>query len=136
MRHLHASGYCAVALLAAALAGCAAEGDFGRRQPSVVTDEILPWTGKRFASLRGEAMSEFMLTDDEKEFRDRAWHFLMPAHLQASFDRVLAEMRRLRLMPAGPRPGSLGEAPHRLLQDAELGLYDDQRPDAYFNALM
>jgi len=127
---------CLTLLLAAGLAGCAAEGDFGRRQPSVVTDEVLPWAGRQLAWTRGEAVSGFMLTDDEKELRDRAWRFLMPAHPRSRFDYALAELRRLRLMPAGPRPGSLGEAPHRVLQYVGLGLYDDQQPDAYFKALM
>jgi hypothetical protein len=43
-----------------------------------------------------------MLTDDERELRDRAWRFLMPAHEKAIFQRQVAELARTRILPREP----------------------------------
>lgn len=91
----------AVAALALSLPACVTEGDFGRRQNSLVLDRLAPATGAfvaRHAS--GEAVSEFALTDDERTLRDRAWRFLMPASSRDVFGVVLAEARFTRLLPA------------------------------------
>lgn len=87
------------ALASAALGGCARTGDFGRPVPSIVNDAILPFAGGAVATVRGEAVSHFMLTDDERELRDRAWRFLMPAHERGYFQRIVAELSRTRILP-------------------------------------
>jgi hypothetical protein len=97
------------------LSACSAEGDFGRRQPSVITDTFLPVSGRQAAAGRGEPVSSFILTDDEQELRDRAWRFLSPALPRTAFDTYLAVLRTSRVVPAYAQlPG----------------------PDAYFAALM
>lgn len=59
----------------------------------------MPFAGLVAAEARGEAVSWFMLTDDERTLRDRAWRFLMPAHEKAFFQRQLAEFARTRILP-------------------------------------
>lgn len=84
---------------ALALAGCAQPtGDFGRARPSVIHDEILPRAGQVAASLRGEPVSHFRMTDAEREMRDRAYVFLMPASQKAFVSRQFAEWHRQRLI--------------------------------------
>jgi len=102
-------------VLASALSACSTEGDFGRRQPSVLTDTLLPTAGRLAAAHNGEAASEFRLTDDEKQLRDRSWRFLMPASSRDTFGGILVEMRFVRLLPAKFVP---------------------YRPEAYFDSLM
>ena len=90
-----------LAVFAAGLAACTVEGDFGRRQPSVLVDSTLPAIGRSNAAQRGEPVSSFMLTDDERELRDRAWRFLSPAFPDSNREVVLAELRVARVIPAG-----------------------------------
>lgn len=84
------------------LAGCARTGDLGRPAPSVWNDRVMPFAGLVAAEARGEAVSWFMFTDDERVLRDRAWRFLMPAHEKAFFQRQLAELARTRILPRSP----------------------------------
>jgi len=86
-------------LLAGMVGACARTGDFGRPVPSTWNDTVLPFAGKVTAESRGEPVSWFMLTDDERELRDRAWRFLMPAHERALFQRQIAELSRTRILP-------------------------------------
>lgn len=88
-----------LALVCSGLVACARTGDFGRPVPSLVNDTVLPFAGGVAATARGEAVSHFMLTDDERELRDRAWRFLMPAHESAFFQRQVAELSRTRVLP-------------------------------------
>ncbi|WP_436639964.1 hypothetical protein [Microbaculum sp. FT89] len=87
-------------MLAAALTGCAAEaGDFGRPVKGYVNDVLLPDIGDRMARNRGEPVSDFMLTDDEKELRARSYRFIMPIHLDAFRARNETEWVRTRIWP-------------------------------------
>ena len=101
--------------LTSALASCVSEGDFGRRQPSVLTDTVLPEVGRRVAAFDGQATSEFRLTDDEQQLRDRSWRFLMPASSRDMFGGILTQLRFVRLLPA------------RFMPD---------RPESYYAGLM
>jgi hypothetical protein len=94
--------YWAIALTCAAgLAGCApATGDFGRARPSEWNDNVLPKVGSWAAKRRGEPVSRFPLTDDERELRARGWALIMPAYSLSSFDAKLVELRRARVIPA------------------------------------
>lgn len=83
---------------AAALAACTETGDFGRPKPSLFTETVAPWTGTTFAALRSEPISVAMLTDDERQMRDRAYHFLMPAQERSFFDRQLADLAARRVV--------------------------------------
>jgi hypothetical protein len=88
----------------AALAGCAETGDFGRPRPTIASEFVLPVTGSIVAEARGEPVSVYPFTDDEKELRRRAWRFLMPAHERSWFERMLADLTRTRLLPASAHP--------------------------------
>jgi hypothetical protein len=102
-------------LVLGGLAGCTTQGDFGRRQSSGLFDTVLPAPGRLLASYRDEPVSSFMHTDDEIEWRRRAWRFLMPAHPQAKFEAVLVEIRISRVVPRD---------------------FMAPAPDIYFNTLM
>jgi hypothetical protein len=86
--------------LGGCLASCSPSGDFGRPQPSVWNEVILPSAGDFSSYWRGVPTSPFAYTDDEFELRDRAWRFVMPAHERHIFERHIAEMVRTRLVPA------------------------------------
>jgi hypothetical protein len=81
----------------------------------VVTDQWLPALGRNNARQRGEPVSDFMLTDDEKELRDRAWRFLSPAVDEGRYKAFLVALRVTRVIPAGASPPT---------------------PDAYYAALI
>lgn len=87
---------CLPALLVAA---CVEQGDLGRPRPSIWNQAIFPMAGDRAAALRGEPVSGFAFTDEERELRDRAFRFIMPAHERAFFERQLAELARTRIVP-------------------------------------
>lgn len=96
---LFTSGICIMALMI--LSGCApATGDFGRQQPNAWNDDVLTTVGKYTARKRGEPVSRFPLTDDEKELRNRAWGIIMPASPQSVKEAKLIELRRTRILPA------------------------------------
>lgn len=87
-------------ILALAAAGCAPSGDFGRPQPSVVNDTLLPTAGAALATIRGEPVSLYRTTDREREMRDLGWAIVMPPHEAQHCDRFLVELRRTRILPA------------------------------------
>jgi hypothetical protein len=88
------------AALAGLLAGCARTGDFGRPEPNLVNDALLPAAGAALAYVRDEPVSSFRLTDDEREMRDLAWGVVTPPLARQRRDRLLAELRRTRILPA------------------------------------
>ena len=77
------------ALLAVVLPGCAPTGDFGRRQPSFLHDQIVPAARTAIRDIRGKATSQYPLTADEEELRARA-HTLVSVDRRKSIDRFLA----------------------------------------------
>jgi hypothetical protein len=90
----------AIALLGATAACARPVGDFGRAQPGALHDEILPAVGKTRAELAGEPVSNFNLTDQEREMHDRVWRFLAAAHARDWFYDFSVELQRTRL--SGP----------------------------------
>jgi len=93
-------GAVAASLLLAALAACAPRGDFGRPASSIVSDRVLPFSGRIAAETRGEPAAWSILTDDERELRARAYRFLTPAHESLVLERMLADLVRHRATPA------------------------------------
>ena len=90
-----------VACAALALTGCGSStGDFGRVKTGYLTGTYWPLLGQAAIAYRGEPESWGATTDDERELRDRAWHFLMPQFAQNKFDDTLAEMRVQRILPS------------------------------------
>lgn len=81
-----------------ALNGCARPvGDFGRAQDNVIHDEILPRVGAMAANERGEPVSRFILTDEEKLMRNRVWRFLIAPHANDWMFDAAVELQRTRL---------------------------------------
>ncbi len=87
-----------VALAVFALAGCARPtGDFGRPEPDVLHDTVMPEAGKLRAEMFGERVSELNLTDEEQRMRDLAWRFLVAPHARDWYFNILVEWQRTRL---------------------------------------
>ena len=108
-----------VLALAPSLLGCTETGDFGRPRPSFLNDVALPATGSLAAEARGEPVSDYVHTDDERELRDRAWRFVMPAHERSWFERIIANLVRTRVLPADLRPADI-TAYHRALMGSSF----------------
>jgi len=94
--------FCRAAALIALLGATAAcgprpIGDLGRAQPGALHDEILPAIGKTRAELAGEPVSQFNLTDQEREMQDRVWRFLVAPHAEDWFHDFSVELQRTRL---------------------------------------
>lgn len=90
-------------MLAAVLVtgGCVARptGDFGRAAPSFTHDTAMPFAGNLVAYNRGEPVSWFNQTDEEKEMHDRVWRFLVAEHTNDWFYNTAVELQRTRILP-------------------------------------
>ncbi|MEZ5839485.1 MAG: hypothetical protein R3D02_03310 [Hyphomicrobiales bacterium] len=81
------------------VAGCLRpEGDFGRPRPSFINDTVAPVIGLASASARGEPVSPYNLTDDERELRDLSWSIVRPPHALDWAGASLAELQRTRIL--------------------------------------
>jgi hypothetical protein len=115
--------------LGTCLAGCAETGDFGRPKPNLYNDTLAPWTGTVASMARGEASSVSLLTDDERELRNRAYNYLMPAKPRVEFERQFADFARHRIAPHPP----VSQDPSLYYQ--ALWLRADRSPMARYQAL-
>lgn len=88
-------------VLAGLLVACAARpvGDFGRAQPGVLHDNVMPAVGTFMARQR-EPVSNFNQTDQEREMHDRTWRFLVAAHSKDWMFDSEAELQRTRITRA------------------------------------
>lgn len=96
------AGLALAALLPALMTVAACQrptGDFGRAAPSVLHDTIMPAAGDELAIGRGEPVSRFNLTDDEKEMRNRAWSLIRPPSAEDWIEGSRAELVRTRVLP-------------------------------------
>jgi hypothetical protein len=66
-------------------------GDFGRVQPSFITDGMHAWVGRDAARDQGRAISLFPLTDDEILLRDLAYPLIEPPYDRQRWYGVLNE---------------------------------------------
>lgn len=97
-------GACAAALIVL-LGACARPvGDFGRAEPDVIHDDLMPAAGAFRASEAGEPVSDFNLSDEETEMANRIWRFETSGHTRDWFFDTIAEWRRTRLLPPGSGP--------------------------------
>jgi hypothetical protein len=87
------------AVAALSLAGCVARpvGDFGRAQPGVLHDTVMPLAGDFIATSRKEPVSNLNQTDQEREMHDRTWRFLVAAHSRDWFFDATVELQRTRI---------------------------------------
>jgi hypothetical protein len=81
-----ACGLCLVLLLGGCLTG-----DFGRVNPSLVSDDVHDWVGPAASGGAGYAPSSLPLTDDERTLRDLAFPLIEPPYDRNSWDSVLLE---------------------------------------------
>lgn len=103
-----------------AVTGCARPtGDFGRAKTSTIHDDVLPAVGTSMARQRGEPVSGFNFTNDERELRDRSWAIVSPPHSKDWLAAQKAGAQRTRL---------LGEADRTL---DPKSYYDYLRRDPY-----
>jgi hypothetical protein len=77
--------------IALLLAGCSANGDFGRVKPSLVRDDIHDWVGLDAIAGRQTMLSKFELTDDERQLRDLAYPLIEPAYDRQQWYSILGE---------------------------------------------
>lgn len=78
-------------LLLPILGGCGVKGDFGRLNPSLVTDDIHAWVGRDAAIAAGVPVSLFPLTDDERLLRDLAYPLIEPPFDRARWYAIVNE---------------------------------------------
>lgn len=94
------AGVLLVACTGLTLAACQRPtGDFGRAAPSVIHDRLMPEAGAELAVSRGEPMSRFNLTDDEREMRDRGWTLIRPPASEDWIEGTRVELIRTRILP-------------------------------------
>lgn len=88
--------------MAALAVGCVARpvGDFGRAQPGVLHDTVMPYAGDLIATNRKEPVSNLNQTDQEREMHDRTWRFLIAAHGRDWMFDTSVELQRTRIGPA------------------------------------
>ncbi|BAR99923.1 hypothetical protein BV133_2330 [Blastochloris viridis] len=74
----------------------------------------MPVIGGAFAAVRGEPVSVFAMTDDERQLRDRAYAFLAPPEGWKFLSLPVAELRAARVLPTDgplePTPGAYTNA--------------------------
>jgi hypothetical protein len=89
-------------VVAAALAGCVARpvSDFGRARPSFTHDTAMPAVGGVAASIRKEPVSNFNMTDQEREMHNRTWRFVSAPHSKDWLFDSAVELQRTRLTSA------------------------------------
>jgi hypothetical protein len=73
-------------------------GDFGRPAPSTWHDDVLPGIGAGRARIFGEARSDLIASDAEREMADRVWRYLFAPHADDWFHDTAAELRRTRVV--------------------------------------
>jgi hypothetical protein len=101
----HALRGASAAALIVLLGACARPvGDFGRAEPDVIHDDLMPAAGAFRARQAGEPVSDFNLSDEETEMANRIWRFETSGHTRDWFFDTIAEWRRTRLLPPGSGP--------------------------------
>ncbi|MEE4011489.1 hypothetical protein V1T76_05500 [Roseibium sp. FZY0029] len=90
----------AVMLIAVSLAACTRPtGDFDRARPSVIHDKLMPAAGDEAARLRGDPVSKFNYTNDEKLMRNRGWTLIRPPWTKDWIGGTMVELSRTRVLP-------------------------------------
>lgn len=90
--------------LALSSAACARPiGDFGRADLDPIHDQVMPALGTGRALLSKEPVSAFNLSDQEREMRDRIWHYLIAPHAFDWFQSSVVELQRTRIMPVSSK---------------------------------
>ncbi len=92
--------FAALGVLPLFAAGCASPlGDFDRPSPSYMNDTAMPRAGMHLAARRGEPVSFAPNTNEEIQLQNHSYAILMPGVDRGEWARMLAELRRTRLIP-------------------------------------
>jgi hypothetical protein len=87
-------------LIAVSLSACTRPtGDFDRARPSVIHDRVMPAAGDEAARLRGDPVSKFNYTNDEKLMRNRGWTLIRPPWTKDWIGGTMVELSRTRVLP-------------------------------------
>lgn len=71
--------------------------DFGRGEESLIEKRVLPLLGGFVARFRGDPVSYFNLTDEEKLLRQQARHLVAPPHARDWLHAVVERVQRYRV---------------------------------------
>ncbi|HTJ57010.1 MAG TPA: hypothetical protein VL418_05530 [Devosiaceae bacterium] len=87
------------ALAALLLLGACARpvGDFGRADPDIFHDSVMPALGQTRAALNSEPVSTFNKSDAEVEMANRIWRFVTSGRTKDWFMDIAAELHRTRV---------------------------------------
>src|ERR1700753_2393952 len=123
-------------LLGFALAGCSG-GDLGRTRQDFLNDDMHSWIGAEATGSVGLAVSQFQLTDGERQLRDLAYPLIEPPRSRPAWKSVFGDYKPLASpwrqgAPAFDRTAygrMLIDEPHRSDSSRYSQLIDDVRDD-------
>jgi len=126
----------ATALLATALLGGCAGGDFGRTRQDFVNDDMHRWIGAEATGSVGMRPSQFQLTEAERSLRDLAYPLIEPPHSRPAwktvfgdYQAIAAPWRQAVLFDRSAYGRLLIDEPHRSHASRYAVLMDDVRSD-------
>ncbi|WP_298104195.1 hypothetical protein [Bradyrhizobium sp.] len=118
------------------LLGACSGGDFGRTREDFRNDDMHRWMGAEATGSVGLRASQFQLTDDERQLRDRAYPLIEPPHSRPAWKavfgdyQVIASPWRQRVVFDRTAYGrALIDEPHRSDASRYSQLIDDARDD-------
>src|SRR5882757_2059960 len=126
----------ALPLLAAAMLGGCAGGDFGRTRENARNDDMHRWIGIEATGGLGLRASQYQLTDNERLLRDLAYPLIEPPHSRPAWKTVFGDYQPLpapwRQAPVFDRTAygrMLIDEPHRSHSSRYAQLMEDVRND-------
>src|SRR5882762_6672641 len=126
----------ALPLLAAAMLGGCAGGDFGRTRGDFRNDDMHRWIGSEATASVGLRASQYQLTDKERLLRDLAYPLIEPPHSRPAWKTVFGDYQPLpapwRQAPLFDRTAYgrlLIDEPHRSQTSRYNQLIQDVRND-------
>jgi hypothetical protein len=126
----------AIPLLAAAVLGGCAGGDFGRTRENARSDDMHRWLGVEATASIGLRASQYQLTDKERLLRDLAFPLIEPPHSRPAWKTVFGDYQPLpapwRQAPLFDRTAYgrlLIDEPHRSHSSRYNQLIEDVRND-------
>ncbi len=126
----------ALPLLAAAMLGGCAGGDFGRTRENARSDDMHRWLGIEATASVGLRASQYQLTDKERLLRDLAYPLIEPPHSRPAWKTVFGDYQPLpapwRQAPLFDRTAygrMLIDEPHRSFSSRYNQLIEDVRND-------
>jgi hypothetical protein len=123
-------------LIAGSMLGACSGGDFGRTREDFRSDDMHRWIGLEATSSVGLRPSQYQLTDNERQLRDRAFPLIEPPHSRPAWKSVFGDYLPLpspwRQAPLFDRTAygrTLIDEPHRSHSSRYAQLIEDVRDD-------